>query len=272
MKKGVLVAGLIIGLIIMIGLTQARGADKIVEPKEREDVSLKGLGREIETVSVLGRLNLEKHGQEDWLILHSKDALTYLIRGSLVETLKNSFLELGENNLVSVTGNKDGSSNVSCEQSYQYEYNEKSARELKIATKCIRYYNLEVTQIQFAKKSDEEIPPPKRDIEEERRLTKSVSQQQPLIPPIVGEIYGIVTSVNLKSPIKTIEIDNQDKSSPMKKITLMISPDTRIVKKIGEEEPMALRVGALQTGQEVTVVYSHGELKSEALFITITKE
>lgn len=223
-------------------------------------------------ISVVGRLAPEKHGEEEWLVLHAKNAETYLIIGDLREKLKNSLLELGENNLVFVTGNQDGRSAVSCERNYQYEENKKGERELKIDTKCIRYYNLEVTDILFAKKSDEEIPPPKRDIEEERRLTKGIGQEQPLIPPIVGEIYGRVSSVNLKSPIKTIKVTNRDKDSPLKKITLIISPDTRIAKKIAEEEPIALSAGALKAGQEVTAVYSRDEFKSEALFITITKE
>lgn len=222
-------------------------------------------------ISVIGRLTTEKHGQKEWLILHAKDAQTYLLTGSFKEQLKNMFLEFGENNLVSVTGNQDGRSNVSCEQNYKYEEDKKGERNLKIDVKCIRYYNLEVTQILSAKQSDEKIPPPKRDIEEERGLTKQTGRQ-PLIAPIIGEIYGKITAVSLRSPIKTIEVTNQDKNSPLKNITLVVSPDTRIAKKIGKEEPIALRAEALKEGQRVTAVYSRDELKTEALFITITKE
>ncbi|MCM8780763.1 MAG: DUF502 domain-containing protein [Candidatus Omnitrophica bacterium] len=222
-------------------------------------------------ISIVGRLAIEKHGQDEWLVLYAKNAEAYLIIGDLKAKLKNSLTELGENNLVFVTGNQDGRSNVSCEQSYKYEYDKKGEKKLKIDVKCIRYYNLEVTHILFAKKSDEEIPPPKRDIEEERRLTKTVGQQ-PLMRPVVGEIYGTVSEINLKSPIKTVEIFNQDKDNPIQKVVLVISPDTRIVKKIGNEEPIALSTKALKTGQEVTAVYFKGELKNEALYITITKD
>jgi len=222
-------------------------------------------------VSAEGRLAVEKHGKEEWLVLHAKDAQTYLVKGNCVEKLKTSLLELRENNLVSVAGNQDGRSNVSCEQSYKYETKEKSTRELKVSIKCIRYNHLEVTQILWAKKSAEEIPPPKRDIEEERRLTRTL-KQQPLISPIVGEIYGKITSLNFKSAVKTVKVANQDKDSPLENVILIITPDTRIVKKVGEEEPMALRIEALKVGQKVTAMYSKDELKAEALFITITKE
>jgi hypothetical protein len=266
--------GIILASLMVMRISSAQEVEKkvrIPEPQHKEDIGLRKLEEEINTISVLGRLSSEKHDPEEWLVLHAKNAETYLITGSLGEKLKNSLLELGENNLVSVTGIRDGRSHISCDQSYKYEYNKKGERELKIDTKCIRYYDLGVTQILFAKKSDEEIPPPKRDIEEERRLTKRTGQQS-LIQPIVGEIYGVVSFINLKSPIKTVEIANRDKDSPLKKITLIISPDTRIAKKIGEEEPMAFGVNALRAGQEVTCMYSRGELKSEALFITITKD
>jgi hypothetical protein len=225
--------------------------------------------KEPSVISVEGRLSTEQHGQEEWLVLHAKDAKTYLVKGDLKEELRNKLLELGTDNLVSVTGNQDARSNVSCEQSYQYESKEKGKQELKVSTKCIRYYNLEVTQVIFAKKSDQDLPPPQRDIAEERRLTKGLGQQ-PLLSPIIGEIYGKITAVNLRSPIKTLEVTNLDKNSPLKNITLVVSPDTRIAKKIGQEEPMGLRPDALKVGQKVTVVYSKGELKTEALFITIT--
>lgn len=223
-------------------------------------------------ISVMGRLALEKHGEEEWLVLHAKNAETYLIKGNLTEKLKNLLLELGEDNLVFVTGNQDGRSNVSSERSYRYEYNDEGERVLKIDVKAIRYYYLDVTQILFAKESDEAIPPPKRDIEEERRLMASKGVQG-LEPLIRGELYGKITSVNLRAPIKTIEITNRDKSSPLKKMSLIISSNTRVARKLGEqEEIMALSPKALKRGQEVTVVYSREGVKNEALFITITKE
>ncbi len=224
------------------------------------------------TISVTGRLYLEKHGQEEWLVLHSRDAQAYLIKGELIEELKDSLLELGEDNLVSVRGNQDGRSNISCERFYRYKYNKSGKKELKKEIRCIRYHNLDITEILFAKKSDEEIPPPEEDTEQKKRLLTNERNVRALQPAIIGEIYGKIESVNVKSPIKTIEIANRDQSSPLRKIILIISPDTRIVKNIDEEEPITLTPAALKTGQEVIVMYSRDELKSEALLITITKE
>jgi len=224
-------------------------------------------------ISVEGRLVLEKHGQEDWLVLHAKNAETYLIIGEFKEKLKNSLLELGKGNLISVTGKSGGRSKLSCEQNYQYKLNKEGQRELAAESKCIWYYNLGVTQLLFAKKSDEEMPPPKRDIEEEKRMTARDGQNQGLTMPLItGEIYGKITSVNLKSVVKAVEVANRDKDSPLKNIALVITPGTQIAKKIGKEEPMFLKDGALKAGQEIIAVYSRSEFKSEALFITITKE
>jgi len=269
-----IVLGISLIFLMAIGISAAQEAEKkvkIPEPQHKEDIGLRKLEEKINTISVLGRLSAEKHGQDEWLVLHAKDAETYLITGGFGEKLKNSLLELGENNLVFVTGIRDGRSHISCGQSYEYKSSKKDERQFKIDTKCIRYYDLRVIQILFAKKSDEEIPPPKRDIDEERRLIKTGGPQA-LIPVIMGEIYGKITGVNLESPIKTVEIANLDKDSPLQSITLLIGPDSRIAKKIGKEEPMALSVEALKTGQAVTAIYSKGELKNDAIFITITKE
>ncbi|MFH0913019.1 MAG: hypothetical protein V1884_01885 [Candidatus Omnitrophota bacterium] len=222
-------------------------------------------------VSVEGRLAVEKHGQEEWLVLHAKDAQTYLVTGNFSGKLKNTLLELGKKNLVSLTGILDGKSNISCAQSSQYEYNEKGERILITDTACIRYYHLGVTQIDSTKTSDEKMPPAQRYADEERRMSANRGTQG-LTPLITGEIYGKITSANLRSPIKTITVANQDKDSPIESITLIITAGTRIVEKIGEKEPLALRTDALKTGQNVTAVFSKDELKNEALLITITKE
>lgn len=221
---------------------------------------------------VTGRLASEKHGQEDWLVLHAKDAKTYLLLGNLKEELKNKLASLGEKNLVTLSGTQDGSSNVSCEQNYKYVRDErKGTSELKADTKCFRYLRLAVKDIASAVQSDETIPPPQRDIEEERKAIRQTAAQS-LTPMIMGEIYGKIAVLNTKSAFKTIEIQNSDTVSPISYVTLVITPDTRIAKKIGKEEPMGLSPEGLKVGQEITATYSKDELKSQALFITITKE
>lgn len=227
--------------------------------------------RQQPVVTVLGRLALENHSGKEQLILHAKNAETYLVIGNLIEKLKSSLKETGNNNMVSVTGNKDGRNNLSCQRSYKYEYDIKGERTLKIDAKCIRYHYLEITQILSIEQSDEQIPLPKRDIGEERRLL-TIRETQGAEPLITGEIYGKIKSINLKSPVKTIMITNRDKTSPLKKITLLITSNTRIARKIGEEDPMMLSPKALKPGQEITAVYLRDALKSEALFLTITKK
>jgi len=257
--------GMVIFLIsglCFISLALAQETEKPQQPQPR-------------TISVVGRLAVEKHGQQqqdEELILHAKNSQTYLITGKLVPELKKKLAEIGEHNLTFLTGNQDGRTNVSCERTQKYETDVKGKQELKIDVRCIRYYHFEATQIIFVKKSMAGIPEPKRDLEEERRMLKVNPDPQGLIPAMTGEIYGRITAVNFNAPIKTIEVANRDRNDPLKAVTLIISPDTRIAKNIAENEPMALGANALKIGQDVTAVYSRTEYKTEALFITITKE
>ena len=69
-----------------------------------------------------------------------------------------------------------------------------------------------------------------------------------------------------------IELANADKDSPLKKISLVLSPDTRIALALPEKEPVGVGLKALKKGQQVTAVYTRTELKSTAQFITITSE
>ena len=260
MKEKAKIAGLLAGCILLFSLVYAQ-----TEPSPTD----KG-----PDVTVLGRLGLEKHGEEEWLVLHSKEAETYLVIGNLREKLKNYLIELGQNNLVSVIGkgDKEGSPAViSCKNKYGFD----RKGEKIIDSQCIRYYNLEVVQIAEAKKSDEEIPPPKRDTAEEAKAKKLASAQfkKEGLTQIV-EIQGTISKLNLRFPIKTIEIKHRDKDNQEIKSVLLIGPNTTIAKRsdVADKEPMHLSRNALRVGQEVNVVYSRSELKSEALFITITKE
>ena len=113
------------------------------------------------------------------------------------------------------------------------------------------------------------------DIEQEKMAMMSVAPQpttQSITPPVIAEIKGTISSLNLKSPIKTLKITNANKDDPLKEIILLIGPNTRVAKSIGEEEPMYITANALEENQEITAVYSRDERKSEALFITIKKE
>ena len=88
------------------------------------------------SISITGRLALEKHGKREQLILHAKDGQAYLIKGLLSKKLKDVLSDLGEKNLVSVTGTQDGRSNVSCIESRKYEYDQEGRKRLMVNIKC----------------------------------------------------------------------------------------------------------------------------------------
>lgn len=249
--------------VYLLTTTEAEAAD---EAKNKE-ISAPSLQQK-QVISVWGRLTLETHGQDKWLILQAKNTEAYFIKGGLVEKLKQLLLDLGRENLVFLTGNKEDRGRLSCEKQY---HRDDLGRLKDISAKCIRYNELEVTSILKAKKSSEYIPPPKRDTQEERKLIAGIREEG--LPPVFGEIKGVVTAVNLKSPIKTVEIENLNKDSPLKKITLIVSAaSTRVAKKIGKEEAIGLGVEGLKAGQEIMASYVRDEFKTEALLITIIKE
>lgn len=223
-----------------------------------------------EVITVEGRLELEKHGETDWLILHSRDAATYLIQGAQTAALKKILRERTEKNLVVLMGNKSGRYNSSCRRKNVYETNEKGESVLVTGTRCYRYYFLDVTKIISSKISEELMPYPIRD----SKLEVQTKSGGPDIPrPIVGEIRGTISSLNVsvKNPIKTVEITNLDAENPLKKIILILTPETRILQNVPNENPMPMISSALQVGQEVTAMYQRDEYKVEALSITINK-
>lgn len=232
---------------------------------------------EAATITVEGRLETEKHGNENWLVLHAKDAETYYIIGGLLEKMHVSLRELGEKNLVSVSGVVRGKGRVHCQHITKRTHGDKRQEALQVITTCVRYNGLEIKQILSAKKSDEKMPPPKRDLEEEKRALWSsqryISQREskPIVG-IYGECTGEVVAVNMKSPIKTVEVKTTGKETPGKTITMIIAPDTLIIKKVGDSEPLSFAASVLAPGQEVTAVYNRDEFKTTALAITITKE
>jgi hypothetical protein len=223
-----------------------------------------------ESITVHGRLELEKLGQTEWLILHSKDAQTYLIKGNLQDALKKILFDLGNKNLVLLEGNKNGKYNTSCSRKSSYRTNANGEKELVTGTRCYRYYLLEATRIVSSKISEAIMPVPIRDDKEEIQ-SQSIAQNIPR--PVTGEIRGRISnlSIALKNPIKSVEISNLNADDTLKKITLILTPDTHILQNVPNENPMPMDKTALKIGQEVTAMYQRYENKSEALSITINK-
>ena len=229
-------------------------------------------GQEVEPMmQVTGRLALEKQNAEELLILHSADGLSYILTGELKEQLKNSWLELGEKNLASLSGTLGEKDRLYCEEISSYEPDETGERKLKSDAVCIRYLFLDVSQIISTAKSEEIMPPPKRETEAEERLKQKKSKTMPYA--IIGEIYGNISEASLNSPIKSITVVNQNKNSPIRELTLLITSDTRVAKRnSGDDNPYNLAVTSLKTGQKVAAMYSKDDLKASALTVTILKE
>lgn len=235
------------------------------EKKEQQEIAA--------VVSVVGRLSLEARGKNEQLILHGKDAKIYQIQGELVEKLKSTLSDLGKDNLVSLSGTIDGLYSTSCTTNYSFS----DKGEKIVSAQCFRYYILNVTQINEAKKSNEEIPPPERDIAEEQKA-KAVALRRPQLQstgPQIGQIKGVISAINFRSPIKTIKVTFRDKNKKPVNKNFILSSGTYIAKKQPQGEGMMrVDIESLRKGQEVSVGYSHDELKrrSDALFITIIKE
>ena len=245
----------------------------ISEPKQKTDKGLKELAeklRGVETVTVTGRLYAQDKTR---LVLHANDARLYTIKGALTAELQQLLEALGKDNLVSLEGKTDGKGKLICERKSDYVYNQEGKKELRVDTRCLRYHNLEVTRIVSSKISSEPLPEPERDSGEEKLMQEEKSRE---IKPAIGQFSGKISAVNVKSPIKTLEIVNSDQDSPMKKLSLIITINTTIAKNIAKpgqkEQIIALTDRSLKPGQQVNVMYSRDKFKTEAMLITIVKE
>ena len=250
-------------MIIMVGLF----IGLVTYPTHGVDED-KAQTQETGIISVSGRLKFEPGEIQDHLILYGKDAKVYQIYGEFFGLLKSVLLDLGENNLVSLKGIQDGSYSVACRNEYKFS---PSGNRI-VETQCIRHYMLNVTQIINAVESNEEMPPPERDKEEEKKARISALhhfQQQGLKQ--IGEIKGKISSLNIRAPIKTVEVRYLDKDNKPIKKHLLLTSNTLVVKgDIDTKQPVS--IDYLKVGQEVVVQYSGDERKTEALFITVTKE
>ena len=218
-------------------------------------------------ITVSGRLILTTSRKSEMLSLHGRDAVMYRIIGNKSAELKSLLEELGSNNLVSVRGIKHPlASFVRCKHTYDFDQDGNKT----VETECIPYYNLEVSQILDTKISGEEMPPPKRDLKEEARARQQVTAQEveKTIPQLIS-IQGTISSVNVRSPIKTLEVSFTGARGEALKKTVLITANTYIAKKDPSGQPIPVDVQSLRPGQKVNVEYSRTERASEALIITL---
>lgn len=221
-------------------------------------------------ISVTGKIAIEEYNKKSYLVLHSTTAKTYILKGNLTDILKNLFGALGKDNLTSIKGKRDNIKIVHCKNLYKTD--SQDAMTLDIC--CFRYYNLEVVDILYVKKSSKKMPHSQRDRKEEKKMRKEARNRlvksSRLSHAVIGEMEGKISSVNLKSPIKTINVSYRDKNNTLRKRILSIGIETRIVKKIDKEkDPLVLTMKALKPGQKLVITYSRDEHNTKALFITI---
>jgi hypothetical protein len=220
-------------------------------------------------ITITGRLYLDQHGREDWLVLHSKDRKAYMISGALIDSLTNIVREKKDTNIVTLSGIIDPKQTTrSCDSRNDLEYNSQNQKVINRKSSCIRYYHFDAQTIVSRSDSNETLPALERDTVAEEHM-----QTAPLVgdirPAIIGEIYGTIRQLNLRSPLKTVEIRNTDKNSALKSITVIITGKTRIARAVGNKEPVMLLPQNLKVGQQVVVMYSRDELKTEALSIAV---
>jgi hypothetical protein len=222
-------------------------------------------------ITVTGKVFVQQHGKTQRVVVHSKDAKAYLITGDLVEKLKTIAGENNDRALLTLDGIQNGGANISCDRSNSFETDDKGGKKMSVKVRCIRYNHLNVTAISSIVQSDEKMPEPQGDKAAEEQALKG-EEKPNRSQGIVGEIYGTIKSINLQSVPKTIEIQALDKTSPLQTLTVIIISGTRMVKHIKDTEPSPLLPENLKIGQRVTVVYTRNEIRTEALFITVTKD
>jgi hypothetical protein len=223
------------------------------------------------SITVTGRVSIEQRGKSDRLILHATDAAAYLIQGDLAGQLRHIAQKKPGINLVTVTGIAAGNSSLSCDRTNTPAITPAAVKELRTEIRCFRYMHLDVRAILSVAESAQPMPPMQRDAAAEAKMASGASGQNPA-PPDIGEIYGTITDCNFRAAVKTIDIQNSDAESPLRSITVLITAETKIVRRIGAAEPQSLTPDSLQTGQRVTVVYSKNDIRTNAMFITVTKE
>jgi WD40 repeat protein len=190
---------------------------------------------------------------------------SYSLTGSHTQKITKLYKNLGRDNLLTLKGKPSDRHYIAC--THQYEYADQDSQKT-VATQCIKYIYFDVLEILKAEKSQREIAPALRETLAEKEMSSAAMGQDELSKTlkITGQATGEITFVNLKSPIKTLEVTEKKGSS----LIFILDTETKITrKKLQEEEPVSLSPSSLETGQKVTVVYQRNREKNKAVFITV---
>ncbi|MDD4940486.1 MAG: hypothetical protein PHS64_05255 [Candidatus Omnitrophica bacterium] len=223
-------------------------------------------------ITVSGRLYLEGSPDKgERLILHGVDQKAYLISGALAGQLLDIARQKKDLNRVELTGVLDPVKTIrQCETRNDLAYNDKGEQIINRTASCIRYYHFEPRTIVSCIDSNAVLPELIHDTQAETHARASPPVND-LKPAMIGEIYGTIRQVNLRSPVKTVEIRNSDHKSDLKSVTVVITAKTRIARVVKGKEPVLMLPENLKTGQPVVVMYDKNEIRTEALSIAVTK-
>ena len=222
-------------------------------------------------ITVSGRLYVERRGNDEWLVLHGTDGKAYRVTGALAESLTAIALQKQDAHIVELAGLIDHDRTArDCTSRNEPARNDAGEEVINRTSVCIRYYHFEPRTIVSCVDSKETLPALERDTVAETKI-KSSSPLGNLKPAIIGEIYGTIKQVNLRSPLKTVEIKNADKKSKVKSITVIITAKTRIAGAAAGKAPAFLLPENLKAGQSVIVTYDRNDIRAEALSISVTK-
>ncbi len=222
--------------------------------------------------AISGRVSVQKQGTDEWIVLHGRDAKAYLITGPLREELHKIALEKNGHALVSLQGTLTGEHTASCEHTSTIASGDEGEKIRTTDIRCIKYSYYEAFSIVSVEESDEQLPPLQRDAQIESATARYGNAPPAAFSEVMGEIYGVIKACNTRAAVKTLEIANADAQSPLRSLTVILTSETRITKRIGGADPAPLLPQNLRPGQRVTVVYSRNEFRSKALYITVIRE
>lgn len=222
-------------------------------------------------ITVAGRLYLDKLGTEELLVLHGTDKKAYLVSGALSIQLAAIARQKKDAHIVELSGLLDPAQTIrNCDSRNDLAYNDKGEQVVNRTSTCIRYFHFEPRTIVSCVDSAVALPELEHDTLAEMH-TRSAPPVGDLKPAIIGEIYGTIRQVNLRSPLKTVEIRNSDTKSTLKSVTVVITAKTRIARAVKGKEPVPMMPENLKAGQQVVVMYDRNEIRTEALSIAVTK-
>lgn len=222
-------------------------------------------------ITVAGRLYFDKRGTEELLVLHGRDKKAYLVSGALSIQLATIARQKKDAHIVELTGLLDPAKTIrNCDSRNDLKYNDKGEQVINRTSTCIRYFHFEPRIIVSCVDSDAALPELERDTLAEMQMRSSPPVGD-LKPAIIGEIYGTIKQINLRSPLKTVEIKNSDPKSALKSVTVVITAKTRIARAVAGKEPVLMIPENLKAGQPVIVMYDKNEVRTEALSIAVTK-